>query len=162
MGLASLLHMVEAGFQLRGPGFPTAAGWQISAPLDTAAWMWIIFATVFFGLALSYEDVRDMEGDRAAERRTQALVIGPTFVRCWFATLMVLLPFAFYFVPARLSGTGDWRGVMSAVVLGLLSWTCAARAVLRCGRSADRVTYELFCLLWGLTLATATLLLARS
>ncbi|MGW5334188.1 UbiA family prenyltransferase [Streptomyces bauhiniae] len=152
----------KPAFNLTGALAPPAAGWQILAPLDTTAWTWIGFVAVYFTLALIYEDVRDMEGDSAVGRRTPALLFGPAFVRNWFAAFMVVLPVAFYLVPARMSGAGDWRGVVCAAVIGLLSWTCAARALLRRGRSAERLTFQLFFLVWGLTLATAPLLITRA
>ncbi|MGW5334186.1 UbiA family prenyltransferase [Streptomyces bauhiniae] len=152
----------KPAFNTSGAFVGPVVGWRLLAPLDTTAWTWIGFVAVYFPLALIYEDVRDMEGDRATGRRTLALVIGPTFVCRWFAALMALLPLAFYLVPARMSGAGDWRGVGCAAVIGLLSWTCAARALLRHGRTADRLTYQLFYVVWGLTLATAPLLITRA
>jgi 4-hydroxybenzoate polyprenyltransferase len=149
-------------FNLSGALLVTASGWRLVAPLDGTAWRWIGFPAVYFTLALIYEDVRDMEGDRSIGRRTPALVVGPAFVRCWFAALMVLLPFAFYVVLARPSGAADWKGLTSAAVIGALAWTCAARALLRRERAADRVTYQLFYVVWALTLATAPLLIPRT
>jgi 4-hydroxybenzoate polyprenyltransferase len=147
-------------FNISGAASTLAVGWQVAAPLDRTAWTWIATVALYFPLALTYEDVRDMEGDRAVGRRTPALIFGPTFVRCWFAALMAFLPFMFYFALARTSGAGDWRGVASAAVLGLLSWVCAARALLRHGRSADRLTLQVFYVVWALTLGTAPLLLS--
>ncbi|MEU4675215.1 UbiA family prenyltransferase [Amycolatopsis sp. NPDC023774] len=139
-----------------------ATGWQVSAPLGATAWTWIATVSLYFPLAMIFEDVRDMDGDRAIGRRTPALVFGPTFVRRWFATFSALLPCVVYFGLARPSGAGDWRGVISAVVLGILSWTCAARALRRHSRSADRLTLQLFFLTWVLTLASAPFLLAKA
>lgn len=148
-------------FNLAGVAVAPATGWQVTAPFDATAWTWLAFMALYFPLALIYEDVRDMEGDRAVGRRTLTLVLGPEFVRRWFATLMFLLPLVFYFVPARLSGAGDWRGILSAAVLAILSWICAARALRLHHRSADQLTYQLFTLTWTLTVATAPLLLAH-
>jgi 4-hydroxybenzoate polyprenyltransferase len=152
----------KAAFNLSGASFPFVSGWQVVAPLDGTAWRWIGCVAVYFTLALIYEDVRDMEGDRIVGRRTLALVIGPTFVRYWFAALMALLPFVFSFVLARPSGAADWKGLTSAAVIGALSWTCAARALLRRERHADRITYQLFYVVWALTLATAPLLMPQT
>ncbi|MET8558576.1 hypothetical protein ABZV64_26995 [Streptomyces sp. NPDC004959] len=41
-----------------------------------------------------------------------------------------------------------------------MAWTCAARALLRHGRSAERLTYQLYFVALGVTLAAAPLLLA--
>jgi 4-hydroxybenzoate polyprenyltransferase len=152
----------KVAFNLSGALVLTASGWQLLAPLDGTAWRWIGCVGVYFVLTMIYEDVRDMEGDRIVGRRTPALVIGPTFVRCWFATSMVLLPFVFYVVLARPSGAADWKGLTSAAVIGALSWTCAARALLRRERGADRLTYQLFLVVWALTLATAPLLMPQT
>ncbi|MET7320271.1 UbiA family prenyltransferase [Streptomyces sp. NPDC005549] len=147
---------------ITGASATLATGWQVTAPFDAIAWTWVAFIGLYFPLALIYEDVRDMEGDRAVGRRTPVLLVGSKFVRRWFATLLFLMPLAFYFVPARLSDADDWRGILSAAGLALPSWTCAARALLLHDRSADRLTYQLFTLTWILTVATAPLLLARS
>ncbi|MEU1050729.1 UbiA family prenyltransferase [Streptomyces sp. NPDC005897] len=142
--------------------FPLATGWQVTAPLNATAWLWILVLSPYFTLAMIYEDVRDMEGDEAVGRRTPALVLGPTFVRWWFAAFMVLLPFVFYFTLASVSGSSDLEGLLSAAVLGTVSWTCAARALLWHGRSADRLTFQLHFVSLVVTLATAPLLLARA
>lgn len=147
-------------FNISGAIASFATGWQVTAPLDTTAWIWIATTSLYFSFPMIYEDVRDMDGDRAIGRRTPALVWGEAFVRRWFATFMLSLPCVVYFALAFPSGAGDWRGVVSATVLGILSWICAARALLRHGRSADRFTYQLFCLTWGMTVATAPLMLA--
>jgi 4-hydroxybenzoate polyprenyltransferase len=152
----------KPAFNFSGASLPIVSGWQVLAPLDSTAWRWIGFVAVYFTLALIYEDVRDMEGDRTVGRRTLTLVVGSAFVRCWFTALMVLLPFVFYVVLARPSGAADWKGLTSAAVIGVLAWTCAARALLRRERGADRVTYQLFYVVWALTLATAPLLIPRT
>ncbi|OMI84715.1 hypothetical protein BSZ07_36135 [Streptomyces sp. M1013] len=140
--------------------FPLATGWQATAPIDATAWTWILLISPYFALAMIYEDVRDMEGDEAVGRRTLALVLGPSLVRGWFAALMVLLPFVFYFALARPSGSNDASELISAALLGTVSWTCAARALLRHGRSAERLTFQLYFTTLVITLATAPLLLA--
>lgn len=134
--------------------------WQVTGPLDATAWTWIVTITLYFCFSLIYEDVRDMDGDRAIGRRTPALVFGPTFVRYWFATFMVLLPGVVYFVLVRSSDVDDWRGWVSVGVVGTLSWYCAARALWRQGPAADGLTYQLFSFTWAVTCATAPLLLA--
>ncbi|MFG3134059.1 UbiA family prenyltransferase [Streptomyces tendae] len=148
-------------YNIAGASAPLATGWQVTAPFDAIAWTWLGFMALYFPLALIYEDVRDMEGDRAVERRTLALVLGPKFVRRWFATLVLLLPLVFYFVPARLSDAGDWPGIVCAAVLAMPSWFCAVRALRLHKRAADHLTYQLFTLTWALTVATAPLLLAQ-
>jgi 4-hydroxybenzoate polyprenyltransferase len=152
----------KPAFNFSGAFIPPATGWRLLAPIDNSAWTWLVFVAVYFTLALIYEDVRDMEGDQATGRRTPALLLGPTFVRRWFAILMFLLPFVFYHVLARTSGAAEWKQLVSVAVLAPMSWICAVRALLRHGRSADRLTFLLFYLVWGLTLGTAPLLLAHT
>lgn len=137
-----------------------AAGWQISAVLDDTAWTWILILSTYFTLVFPFEDVRDMDGDRAVGRRTAALMFGPALVRAWFAFFMALLPFVVYFVVVPVSGATGWRSVACPLVLGAVAWTGAARALLRRGYPADRFTYHLLCLAWGLTFAAAPVLLA--
>lgn len=132
------------------------------APIDNTAWTWLVFLGVYMTFALPYEDVRDMDCDLATGRRTFALLLGPTFVRRWFAILMFLYPSVFYHVLARTSGVTEWKQLASVAILAPVSWLCAARALLRHGRSADRLTLLLFYLVWGLILGTAPLLMART
>lgn len=150
----------KSPFNIAGSVTSLAAGWQVTAPLDSTAWTWIVTISLYFPLALIYEDVRDMEGDHAIGRRTWALVIGPTFVRRWFATFMALLPCTFYAVLAHLSGAPGWKGIVWAVAIAIPSWTCATRALTRHSVSADRLTFQLFYVVWGITVGTAPLLVA--
>ncbi|MDQ7730155.1 UbiA family prenyltransferase [Halomonas sp. SpR8] len=135
-----------------------ATGWHLSTSLDASAWSWILAVSAYFTLAYVIEDVRDIKGDRAIGRITLAIVLGRAFICRFFAVFMIFLP-VFYFVLARMSGADDWRGLLAAVIIGALSWTCAARALCLQGHDADKRTYLLYCLTWVLTCASAPLLL---
>lgn len=138
-----------------------AASWQVVAPLDATAVLWIATIIPPYSLALIYEDVRDMAGDRAIGRRTPALVVGEWPIRIWFAAFTLGIPVLLHFVlfaPAETSA--PWRVAVCDVILAAMSWTCAARALLLHHHKADRLTYQLFILSFATALSTGAILWA--
>ncbi|KAK4493795.1 hypothetical protein PRZ48_014980 [Zasmidium cellare] len=58
--------------------------WQIVRPIDAVGQRWIAFMAIVYPPPLVFEDMRDMEGDEAAGRRTLALMLGEGILRvCW-------------------------------------------------------------------------------
>ncbi|MGP3683163.1 UbiA family prenyltransferase [Streptomyces sp. IBSNAI002] len=87
-----------------------AAAWQLVGPIDRTGWTWVLTVSIGFNLALIFEDVRDMDGDRRIGRRTLALMLGHWPVRIWFFVVMVCLPaflHGYLFAPARGAGSCD-------------------------------------------------------
>ena len=142
------------------PVLAIGTGWQLSAKFDPVVWPWIGVMSIYFTLAFIFEDVRDIDGDRAAGRKTLVMLLGDRFVRIWFAVLMILLPAVYFFVLAKFSGADAWLSITCTAVIGVLGWICAIRAVVHVGAAAARNTYKLFCLTWGVTMISAPALLA--
>jgi hypothetical protein len=135
-----------------------AAAWQIAAPLDATAVRWLVTLAALYVPALVFEDVRDMDGDRAAGRRTPALVLGAWAVRVWFAALMAVTPPLLHLLLFAPAGTAGWRTAVCDLAVAATCWTCAVRALLLRRTPADRATYQLFGAAFATALATGAVL----
>ncbi|MFF9150311.1 hypothetical protein ACF1BN_36255 [Streptomyces sp. NPDC014861] len=135
-----------------------AAAWQVVSPLDTTTWQWILAIALSYCFALIYEDVRDMEGDRAIGRRTPALLVGPWPIRIWFSALMAGIPPLLHFLLFAPIGAAAWRIVLCDTMLAAVCWTAAVRALLLRHTAADRTTYQLYVLSYIIALATGPIL----
>ncbi|WP_171076248.1 UbiA family prenyltransferase [Streptomyces sp. YIM 121038] len=136
-----------------------AAAWQLVAPLDTTAWAWVLVTGVGYNLAMIYEDVRDMEGDRSIGRRTLPLIVGHWPVRIWFAAVMTALPLALHhwlFAPSNAR-----PALIAACTLTVtgMNWYAALRSLVIRNARADRITYQLYGLAFGVTLTCGLVLL---
>ncbi|MFC5183478.1 UbiA family prenyltransferase [Actinomadura harenae] len=135
-----------------------AAAWQSVAPIDSTAGWWILIIPVLFCLALPFEDVRDMAGDRAVGRRTPVLVLGEWPLRIWFAGLLACIPFALHYalyLPTRAPGP---RILFCDMALAIACWTPALRALLLRNTAADRLTYQLLITAYVITMLTGPVL----
>lgn len=136
------------------------AAWQVVSPLDTTTWQWILTIAFSCNFALIYEDVRDMEGDRAIGRRTPALVLGAWPIRIWFSVLMAGIPPLLHFLLFAPTGAPPWRVALCDTAVAAACWTAAARALLLRRTAADRVTYQLFILSYATALTAGPILWA--
>lgn len=136
-----------------------AAAWQCVGPIDAIGWRWIAVLTVAFNMPMRFEDVRDVEGDRRIGRTTLPLLVGHWPVRLAFAISMAILPVVIHtmlFVP---SGASMIAVAASTAVITGLSWTSAARSLLRHTTAADRTTYQLYCATFAVTPVCGAVLL---
>ncbi|MHA6803657.1 UbiA family prenyltransferase [Salinifilum ghardaiensis] len=129
-----------------------AISWELVAPLDRFAVTWILVAGVGWTVALHYEDVRDMDGDRAAGRRTFPLLIGAWPVRIWFTAVLLVLPMVQHMVLWASSGAGLWRILLADALVFVPCWVSAYRSLRWRGPRADAVTYQVYCTVYGLGL----------
>ncbi|MET9644803.1 UbiA family prenyltransferase [Streptomyces syringium] len=137
----------------------TAAAWQLVAPLDRTGWTWALTTGIGYNIAMIFEDVRDMDGDRRIGRRTLPLLIGHWPVRIWFAVVLSGLPFALYILLFAPSGADVTATAVCTLVVTAMNWTVAARSLLRRNKRADRATYQLYGLAFGATLGCGLVLL---
>lgn len=130
-----------------------AAAWTLVGPLDATGWTWVLVIAIAFNLAMPFEDVRDLEGDRQIGRRTLAMVVGEAPVRIWFALNMFALPAVLHTM--LLLRETDLVIVLVAcdVPIVAISWTAAVRSMLWRGVQADRLTYLLYTFAYGTALA---------
>ncbi|KAJ6498593.1 UbiA prenyltransferase family, partial [Mycena vitilis] len=64
------------GFMALGSLCLLQAAWGLAAPLTPREWHWALLLSGVFGLVASVHDMRDVEGDRAAGRRTLPIMLG--------------------------------------------------------------------------------------
>lgn len=145
-------------FNASGSFTQLATGWSVVAPLDRTAWTWILVISIYMPLPLIYEDVRDMKGDSMIGRRTPALVFGHQPIRWWFAAFMLALPGVVFGMLVKPSGAPLWRQILGTGLIAVFAWTCMVRALALRDTVADRVTYQMFTLLWGLVLGLGVFL----
>ncbi|KAF7324628.1 UbiA prenyltransferase [Mycena kentingensis (nom. inval.)] len=67
------------------------AAWGIVAPVGAQQTRWGVLLSGVFGIVASVQDIRDIEGDKVAGRRTLPIVLGPHF-RWIMATLICAAP----------------------------------------------------------------------
>lgn len=135
-----------------------AAAWSIAAPLTAVAWQWIgiMAGTHFFLIAV--QDLRDIAGDRAGERRTLPLVIGERATRWLLVACFGLQPLVFQGLLVQPAG-GGWPAFLCSALLALFSWTIALRIILRQSPAADHQTYLLYTYWYCATLVAAIVIL---
>ncbi|MEW9551206.1 UbiA family prenyltransferase [Nonomuraea sp. NPDC050783] len=121
-----------------------AVSWQVVSPLDGTAWRWFLTIGATYPLAIIFEDLRDVEGDRAVGRRTPALVLGAWPVRVWFAVLMGIFPVLGHLLLFAPTGAPFWRIVLVDSLYAAMCWATGARALLFRHAAADRITYQMF------------------
>ncbi|KAF7303831.1 UbiA prenyltransferase [Mycena indigotica] len=65
------------------------AAWGLAAPISGHQTRWGVLLSSVFGLVASIQDMRDVEGDKVAGRRTLPIVLGTHFR--WIMTLLVCI-----------------------------------------------------------------------
>lgn len=123
-----------------------AAAWQMSAPITSMGWHWIMVGAAYWLLGF-IQDLRDMAGDRAVVRRTLPLLLGEWPVRVILVQVFVFLPLWVHTVLLPPGDTG--RAAMAwDVVFAAASWYVAFRVLYRRTARADALTYQIYCSLW--------------
>ncbi|MFE3114294.1 UbiA family prenyltransferase [Kitasatospora indigofera] len=137
-----------------------AAAWQVVSPIDTTALLWILLIPFVFSLALPFEDVRDMAGDRAIGRRTPALILGHWPVRIWFAALLAGIPVLLHYALFLPTGASPGRTAVCDALVATACWLPAVRALTLRHTAADRITYQMLILAYVTTMMTSLILWA--
>ncbi|TKD11822.1 UbiA family prenyltransferase [Polyangium fumosum] len=135
-----------------------AAAWQMVTPLSPLAWRWILLpAAVIFPL-VSVQDLRDMNGDRAAGRLTFPLVFGERATRILLAVCFGLLPITVHIALLEPAGA---RGLVWAAdaALSAVALAIGLRVALFRTPREDHITYLLFTGWYCLLLTTAVVVL---
>jgi 4-hydroxybenzoate polyprenyltransferase len=135
-----------------------AAAWQIVTPLTPIAWQWVIATSLLVFPLITVQDLRDIEGDAAVQRRTLPIVMGEWPTRLFIAVWFLFAPWITHitmFAPLGLN--------IQALVCELgLTVTCvvvAVRTVFMRTREADHRSYMLFTYWYCFLLASAIIVL---
>ncbi|NLU74305.1 UbiA family prenyltransferase [Streptomyces sp. HNM0575] len=135
-----------------------APAWQMVTPVTTAVWHWILTMSAMTFLIIGVQDLRDVEGDRALDRRTMPIVLGDLPSRVYFAvTFVALLPVTHYVMVAP-AGFHWWTVAIDGV-LASLSLLLAARVLLLRTPAQDHGTQRVVEWWYTFVLATAVVLL---
>ncbi|KAK7052161.1 UbiA prenyltransferase [Favolaschia claudopus] len=79
------------GFMSLGSLCLLQAAWGLVAPITSRQWRWALMLSGFFGIVASVQDMRDVDGDKIAGRRTLPIVLGSHF-RWVMAALICSVP----------------------------------------------------------------------
>lgn len=134
--------LIAVAYTLYGSGALRVACDHPSWTMNTNAVIWLIFIGCIIFTTMHIQDLKDMEGDRAKDRKTAPLVLGGTCTRYILAFAVLFWSFA-----SSLYWRLDHRLFAALLVCGIL---LAARMVLLDGTVADRTTWKL----WSYWLAT--------
>ncbi|KAF8201299.1 UbiA prenyltransferase family [Mycena galopus ATCC 62051] len=75
------------GFMSIGSLCLLQAAWGLVAPITAYQWRWALLLSGVFGIVASVQDMRDVEGDKIAGRRTLPIVLGSNFR--WVMTAVI-------------------------------------------------------------------------
>lgn len=134
------------------------AAWELVRPLTPTAWQWAVVIGAAILVLVPVQDLRDMEGDRAAGRRTLPLVIGARTSRILLALGFGLLPLVVHQWLMRPLGLTQ-PVVLTDLGLALVSLTISLRILVFRTPRADHWTYLLFTYWYCLTLLGAIIVL---
>ncbi|KAJ7916721.1 UbiA prenyltransferase family-domain-containing protein [Mycena leptocephala] len=67
------------GFMSFGSLCLLQAAWGLVAPITAHEWQWALLLSGVFGVVASVQDMRDVDGDKIAGRRTLPIVLGSNF-----------------------------------------------------------------------------------
>lgn len=130
--------MVFVGFALH-----LTTGWLLAVPtlLGTGALSWVLLLSAAFVLLVPMQDLRDMEGDRLAGRRTLPIVLG-SGIRVYLCLMCLLLTLGLALV-VRSAGRPSAVPLLVLAPVLLLGATVAVRVLQLRTALQDRRTYVL-------------------
>ncbi|KAF2677801.1 UbiA prenyltransferase [Lentithecium fluviatile CBS 122367] len=130
-----------------GAAIVVAGYGRYSITEDAYTWIGILAAVI--ATTVQAQDLADVEGDRARNRKTLMLVYGEGVTR-W----SIAVPVLFWSVACCWYWSLDFLWYLPSVLVGAVM---AGRAVLMRGKAADEVTWKLWCL-WMMVLYSLPLL----
>jgi 4-hydroxybenzoate polyprenyltransferase len=133
-----------------------AAAWHIANPVDAVDWRLIAAVAVLYNLVMSVQDLRDVDGDRRAGRRTLPMVIGEWPTRCYAAVGLFAIPVAahWWILTSPAASPTLWFAEALAAVV---AWATAYRVLRYRTPASDHRTYLLYTGWYCLLLATVVL-----
>jgi 4-hydroxybenzoate polyprenyltransferase len=134
------------------------AGWQLIGPLTSSAWIWIIFLAITNFWIVNIQDMRDVVGDRMAERRTFIVLYGEQKTRYLLALSFILMPVLTHFVCYWPLGN-TWQVLLSSVISNTLLIVVAIRLMFKRDTHSDHRSYQLYIYWYCVFLASGIILL---
>ncbi|KAJ7041013.1 UbiA prenyltransferase family-domain-containing protein [Mycena alexandri] len=108
------------------------AAWALAAPLTAREWRWALLLSGILGIVASVQDIRDLEGDKIAGRRTLPVVLGSNF-RWVMATIISTAPLVCWMLDLLVCYCGFG--------LALTMFYLAFRVLSGCSKEYDHKTY---------------------
>ncbi|KAJ7628887.1 UbiA prenyltransferase family-domain-containing protein, partial [Roridomyces roridus] len=94
------------------------AGWAFAAPLTQRETQWGLVLSVALGITINLQDLRDVRGDAATQRRTMPIVLGESRFRWVMALITAVTPYGCWLFDFDL---GLWAGVALTVAMFYLA-----------------------------------------
>ncbi|WP_341839617.1 UbiA family prenyltransferase [Chitinophaga caseinilytica] len=134
-----------------------AAEWSIVGDVSAKAWWFIIAISLWAGLGLPVQDMRDQTGDAIMGRKTLPLAVGDKMARvllsAWFLVGSPLVYFCIFWSQASWGEiTGSWLLTGILIAQTLWHWGIALRLWLYKTPKADDQTYHWFVYLFIVTI----------
>ncbi|KAJ6478539.1 UbiA prenyltransferase family-domain-containing protein [Mycena vitilis] len=118
------------------------ASWALVAPLTAREWQWALTLSGVFGLVANVQDMRDVEGDRVAARRTLPIVLGDRNFRRAMAGIIAAAPF-FCWRMGFLHTSYSTAAGYGAAALAMSMFYLAFRVLCGSNKRYDHKTYML-------------------
>ncbi|KAJ7089575.1 UbiA prenyltransferase family-domain-containing protein [Mycena epipterygia] len=114
------------------------AAWGLVAPITAREWRWALLLSGVFGIVASVQDMRDVEGDKIAGRRTLPIVLGSSF-RWVMAAIICAAPGICW--KAQFFNQSHWLVGCCGAVLTLAMYYMAYRVFWGGSKKYDHKTY---------------------
>lgn len=134
-----------------------AAEWNIVEPVRGNVWAYIVMISLWAGLGLPLQDMRDQTGDRIMGRKTLPLSVGDTMARALLSGYFFLFsPLVYFCILLTQTGAGEIFGskLLTGIVIieVLWHWWVGLRLWLYRSPKADDQTYHWFVYLFIVTI----------
>jgi 4-hydroxybenzoate polyprenyltransferase len=120
------------------------AQWQIVQPLSKEVWIYMAAYSIWVGVSILIQDLRDQEGDRLHGRRTLPLAIGDVGARTLLSIYFVILSPLIFIGAASLGLFSNPEKWTLLVIEVLVSWLIAYRTWVCRTAKGDHKTYMWF------------------
>jgi 4-hydroxybenzoate polyprenyltransferase len=121
-----------------------SAQWQIVQPLSKEVWIYMTAYSVWVGIAILIQDLRDQDGDRLHGRRTLPLAIGDASARTLLSIHFIILSPLIFIGAAYLGLFSKPERWVLLIIEVLFSWLIAYRTWMYRTPEDDHKTYMWF------------------
>ncbi|KAJ7628864.1 UbiA prenyltransferase family-domain-containing protein [Roridomyces roridus] len=94
------------------------AGWALAAPLTQRETHWVLVLSIALGITINLQDLRDVRGDAATQRRTMPVVLGESRFRWVMALITAVTPYVCWLFDFQLA---FWAGIALTVAMFYLA-----------------------------------------
>lgn len=135
-----------------------APAWELVTPLNPTIWRWIVVLAIVVGVTINLQDLRDIQGDRLAGRKTLPLAWGEKRARAFLCASFLLLAVVIHFGLMMPAGC-TWEVILCDAWLAAMNIVIAARIILSRSPRADHKTYIMYTYWYCCVMASAIVVL---